>query len=129
MTFYQRFANVRKYGLFKLTRRNIIMAQRKLPRFLTPLEVAEMFKVSGEKPRDCMLMKCLYFLGLRNSEAQKLNIDDIDLINKTVKVVQGKGEKDRYVPIPGDFSEELKAFVGDRKGLLFTGRGPGGGGG
>jgi len=64
---------------------------RKLPRFLTPLEVAEMFKAAEASRRDSMLLKCLYYLGLRNSEAQNLLIGDIDIINKTVKVVQGKG--------------------------------------
>ncbi len=99
---------------------------RKLPRHLTPIEVAEMFKAAEKKPRDCMLMKCLYFLGLKNSEAQNLDINNIDLISKTVKVVQGKGKKDRYVPIPGDFSQELRAFIQGRQGLLFPGRGSGG---
>lgn len=98
------------------------MAARILPRFLTSLEVAEMFKTAENKPRDCMLLKCMYYLGLRNSEVQKLDIEDIDLINRTIKVVQGKGKKDRYVPIPGDFAQELKQFSGDRKGLLFSGR-------
>jgi len=75
--------------------------------------------------RDQMLLKCLYYLGLRNSEAQNLLIEDIDIINKTVKVVQGKGKKDRYVPIPGKFGEELKGFIGERKGFLFDGRAKG----
>ena len=96
---------------------------RKLPRFLTPLEVAEMFRVS--KGRDQLLLKSLYFLGLRNSEAQNLLIEDIDSINKTVKVVQGKGKKDRFVPIPGAFSEELKSFIGERNNYLFEGRSKG----
>lgn len=99
---------------------------RKLPRFLTPMEVAEIFRVSSTNKRDNILLKCLYYLGLRNSEAQKLNIDDIDLINRNVKVVQGKGKKDRFVPIPEGFIGELRAFIGDKKGLLFTGRGSGG---
>lgn len=93
---------------------------RKLPRFLTPLEVAEMFRVA--QGRDQLLLKCLYYLGLRNSEAQNLLIEDIDTINGTVKVVQGKGKKDRYVPIPGAFGDELKAFIADREGYLFEGR-------
>lgn len=87
---------------------------RKLPRFLTPLEVAEMFQASDG--RDLLLLKCLYFLGLRNSEAQNLLIEDIDIINKTVKVVMGKRKKDRYVPIHGDFAGELKAFIGESEG-------------
>ena len=73
---------------------------RKLPRFLTPKEVKEMFRVSRIEPRDNLLLKCLFYLGLRNSEVMNLRIEDVDLINKTVKVVQAKGKKDRYVPIP-----------------------------
>ena len=99
---------------------------RKLPRFLTPLEVAEMFSVAEPSERDCLLMKCMYFLGLRNSEAQGLTIQEIDLINGTVKVVMGKGKKDRYVPIPAGFAEELKGYIGQtREGLLFPGRSKG----
>jgi len=98
------------------------MAERRLPRFLTPSEVAEVFKAAKENPRDSMLLKSLYYLGLRNSELRAMCIEDIDAINRTVKVVQGKGRKDRYVPIPGDFAEEMKAFIGARKGLLFEGR-------
>lgn len=96
---------------------------RKLPRFLSPLEVAEMFRAS--EGRDQMLLKCLYYLGIRNSEAQNLLIEDIDTINGTVKVVQGKGKKDRYVPIPGAFAQELRAFLQGRKGYLFEGRAAG----
>jgi site-specific recombinase XerD len=95
---------------------------RKLPRFLSPLEVAEMFGASEASRRDNILLKCLYYLGLRNSEASNLRIEDIDIINRTVKVVQGKGKKDRYVPIPGKFGEELKRFVRGREGYLFSGR-------
>jgi integrase/recombinase XerD len=96
---------------------------RKLPRFLSPHEVAEMFRVSELSPRDNMLIKCMYYLGLRNSEVRTLHTDDIDAINSTVKVVQGKGKKDRYVPIPAGFSQELKAYIKGRKGFMFEGRG------
>ncbi len=99
------------------------MTERRLPRFLTSLEVAEMFKAARDSPRDSMLLKCLYFLGLRNSELRSMQIADIDAINRTVKVVQGKGKKDRYVPIPGEFADEMKIFIANRKGLLFEGRG------
>ncbi len=96
---------------------------RKLPRFLTAQEIAEMFRVSELSPRDNMLLKCMYYLGLRNSEVRTLHIDDIDTINSTVKVVQGKGKKDRYVPIPAGFSEEMKAYIKGRQGYMFEGRG------
>ncbi len=94
---------------------------RKLPRFLSEAEVKAMFE-KAENPRDRLLLKCLFYLGLRNSEAQKLRIEDIDLINRLVKVVAGKGKKDRYVPIPiQELVEELKDFIGQRQeGPLFA---------
>ncbi len=66
---------------------------RKLPRFLTPLEVEAMLQASKGNPRDNLLMKCMFYLGLRNSEAQKLDIEDIDLIN-------------RVGPIPGHYLDK-----------------------
>ena len=94
---------------------------RKLPRFLTPKEVQAMFAVSHSNPRDNLLLKCMFYLGLRNSEVRNLRVDDIDLINRLVKVVQGKGKKDRYVPIPtAELAEEIRKWIGERKeGLLF----------
>jgi site-specific recombinase XerD len=98
------------------------MGARKLPRFLSPAEVAEIFRTAELSPRDSFLLKSMYYLGLRNSEAKSMRIDDIDFINNNVKVVQGKGRKDRYVPIPEGFSEELRGFVEGRSGYLFEGR-------
>ncbi len=122
-------------------REEAVYGAKKLPRFLTPVEVAEMFKAAASSPRDSMLLKCLYYLGLRNSELRAMGIGDIDAINRTVKVVRGKGKtlrdsasdckKDRYVPIPGEFADEMKAFIGktrsSQSGLLFEGRNEKGG--
>jgi integrase/recombinase XerD len=98
---------------------------RKLPRFLSMEEVKHMIAVSSRNRRDCLVIKCLFYLGLRNSELQKLQVDDIDFINRTVKVVQGKGKKDRFVPISSrEFAAELKGWTGKRtRGLLIIGRG------
>jgi integrase/recombinase XerD len=97
----------------------------KLPRFLSMEEMKHVLAVSKKNKRDYIIIKCLFYLGLRNSELQKLQVDDIDFINMNVKVVQGKGNKDRYVPIPGkEFAAELKSWAGRRtKGLFIEGRG------
>jgi site-specific recombinase XerD len=98
---------------------------RKLPRFLSLEEMKRMIAVSERNMRDNMIIRCLFYLGLRNSELQKLQVDDIDFINRTVKVVQGKGNKDRYVPIPSrKFAGELRELAGKRtSGPLIKGRG------
>jgi len=97
---------------------------RNLPRFLTPQEISAMFRLAYGNKRDNIILKSLFYLGLRNAELINLRVDDIDLINKVVKIVQGKGKKDRLVPIPSErFLEELKEYVGLREeGILIGGR-------
>jgi site-specific recombinase XerD len=94
---------------------------QKLPRFLSFPEVEAIFKASSDNSRDNLMLKCMFYLGLRNSEVQNLRIEDIDLVNRNVKVVQGKGEKDRYVPIPTKtFASELQSAIGfQHTGKLF----------
>jgi len=94
---------------------------RKLPRFLSLPEVEEMFRSSSGNPRDNLMLKCMFYLGLRNSEVQNLRIEDIDFINGNVKVVQGKGKKDRYVPIPTkSLASELNSYIENRQtGKMF----------
>lgn len=94
---------------------------RKLPRFLTPQEVKEMFRVSRIEPRDNLILKCMFYLGLRNSEVRDLRIEDVDIINKTVKVVQSKGKKDRYIPVPTqELVAQLEKWFGNKtEGRVF----------
>ena len=96
---------------------------RKLPRFLTLKEAKAMFEASKNNRRDNMILKTLFYLGLRNDELRKLRKDDIDLINNQVKVVQGKGKKDRYVSIPSHLLDELKEWLKECDKLVFGGRG------
>lgn len=86
-----------------------------MPRFLSFPEVEAMFKVSTDSPRDNLMLKCMFYLGLRNSEVENLRIEDIDLVNGKVKV------QDRYVPIPTkSFASELQEAMGyQHTGKLF----------
>ena len=50
-----------------------------------------------------------------------MDIGDIDTINKTIKVVKGKGKKDRYILIPNELIHEIRGYIQDkREGSLFT---------
>ena len=98
----------------------------KFPRILTEMEVARMFKAAGASPagqRDEMLLKCLYYLGLKSNEARGLKVADID-INENVITIRGRNE--RAIMIPGKFPFELMQFTAGRQAeeLVFSGRGP-----
>lgn len=49
--------------------------------------------------RDRALLELLYSTGLRRQEACRLTVYDVDLNERFVRVVQGKGYKDRVVPL------------------------------
>jgi integrase/recombinase XerD len=70
-------------------------AKMKLPVVLDLSEVECLFAVTKNLKHKAMLM-ITYSAGLRVSEAARLKITDIDSTRMTVRVVQGKGGKDRY---------------------------------
>ncbi len=49
--------------------------------------------------RDRAILETLYSTGMRRSELMRLQIDDVDRSRGTVAIRQGKGRKDRIVPI------------------------------
>ena len=53
-----------------------------------------------------VMIKTLLYTGVRVSELVNIKISDIDLDNCQIKVVQGKGKKDRIVPFPNSFHLE-----------------------
>lgn len=105
------------------TRRNHLLANpaselelprkpQRLPRaVLTANEVEQILAVpdleSPEGLRDRALMEVLYATGIRRSEAARLIVDDIDVERGSLMVREGKGKKDRVLPL----GERAAAFV------------------
>ena len=95
--------------------------RHKLPKYLTKQEMKNLISVI-KNYRDKILILFLYNTGLRISELVSLEIKHLNFENNTVKVVQGKGGKDRIVNIvDDDLILALKAYIGTRKkGPLFS---------
>lgn len=86
-------------------------AEQRLPQILSREELARMFECSAPgKPRTVLMTA--YGLGLRVSELCRLRVADVDghADRMCVRIVQGKGAKDRYVPLPADVRELLRAW-------------------
>jgi integrase len=71
--------------------------EKKLPVVLSKAEVWAMPKAKLLKHK--ILIGLLYGCGLRCMEARSVRLQDLDFDRKQLKVVQGKGKKDRYVPL------------------------------
>lgn len=63
------------------------------------------------------MLELLYGTGLRISELLNLTINDIDIINCTVRCI-GKGDKERVVPINDYIIESLNNYLEVRPVLL-----------
>lgn len=86
-------------------------SQQRLPEILSREELARLFACAGEgKPRTVLMTA--YGLGLRVSELCRLRVSDIDghTDRMCVRIVQGKGAKDRYVPLPADVLHLLRGW-------------------
>ena len=95
------------------------MPRRRLPTYLERSETDRL--VAGARwERDAVIFLCGAKLGLRVSEIARLRAEDVDEGCRTVTVVQGKGHKDRRVPIPPSFAPRLASWIADRRtGYLF----------
>jgi integrase/recombinase XerD len=95
---------------------------QKLPVVLSPEEVLQFLSCIGNTRHRTILTTC-YAAGLRISEAIRLKPADIDSRRMVIRVVQGKGQKDRYVMLSPKLLETLRSYwrVMRPRGWLFDG--------
>lgn len=72
----------------------VVLTANEAERVLSQCDVTNAFGV-----RDRAIIELLYSCGLRRIELTRLNCADIDRERKIVLVREGKGKKDRFVPI------------------------------
>jgi site-specific recombinase XerD len=82
---------------------------KKLPCVLSPDEVARVLEASAPG-RERMMLQTTYACGLRVEELLHLQIGDIDSSRMVLQVRQGKGQKDRLVPLSPRLLDELRAY-------------------
>ena len=74
------------------------MPTNKLPTILSPADVDKLIS-SANCVRDRAILELLYSCGLRVAELCNLRWDDVNSGTRTLRVHNGKGSKDRFVPI------------------------------
>jgi site-specific recombinase XerD len=98
----------------------------KLPSVMLPQEVMKMIDgVQNLKHRTILML--LYSTGMRISEIANCRMADIDSKNMRIKIVQGKGCKDRFTILSEQVLLELRAYyiIYKPKEYLFNGYRPG----
>lgn len=60
--------------------------------------------------RDFAIFLIMLSMGLRISEVANMNVDDIDENTEVFRVVGGKGDKNRHVPVPQSVRQAVAAY-------------------
>lgn len=104
----------------KIKRIRNIKDSRKIPD--VPGEDTVISKIEGITPsgfesiRDRLILELLYGSGLRVSELVNLKLNDI-MTEKDVIKIEGKGKKERFVPINSETKRTLSLYIEERKKL------------
>ncbi len=105
--------------------------QEKLPRYLEQPEVSKVLgvRVAGRsaelQARDLAIMELLYASGIRRAEVAGIDIGDVNLERRTIRVM-GKGKRERIVIINHAAADAIAAYLRCRpqssEDALFLGR-------
>jgi len=102
--------------------------EKKLPSKLRKQEALDLLEISYNLPykyhflryRNHAIFSTFIFAGLRKSELLNLKLTDVDVENLTIFIRQGKGNKDRIIPISFTLAQTLKRYLSERKRLNKT---------
>lgn len=102
--------------------------EKRLPPKLTKQESLKLLEIVFNYPYDYKFLRyrnhaifsMFVFAGLRKSELLNLKLSDVDIENLSIFVNQGKGGKDRIVPMSYTLAQTLKRYLLERKRLNKT---------
>jgi integrase/recombinase XerC len=93
----------------------------RMPAHLSESEMAALLDgPAADNPlarRDRAILELFYASGLRLSEVAGLDMDDVDIGSKRVRVL-GKGSKERLVPFNASTQRALREYVNDRAAIV-----------
>ncbi len=97
---------------------------KKLPNFLNSSEEIELFKINEFKDslevRNTFLVFMLYVTGIRISEACRIKLSDINMVEKTIRVM-GKGSKERIVYFKAMNEELMRLYLMKKRPEILNG--------
>ncbi len=121
---------LRREGVLEHDPSSTVVAPRRdhtLPAHLTEQDMQRLLEMPDRQTplgrRDRAILELFYASGLRLSELESLDLENLDLGGRLVRVM-GKGGKERIVPFNQTCAEALRAWLKDRASLLATQKPP-----
>lgn len=102
--------------------------EKQLPKNLTEQQALRILEVVSNLPyqhpmlryRNHAIFSTFLYAGLRKNELVRLKFADVDLQNSTLFIRQGKGGKDRIVPLCAPLKQSLSKYIAERTKLGKT---------
>lgn len=122
-----RFLYRRGYALHDAAARlDYPRVEKRLPRtILTPEEARKIIEAPDRTllgTRDRAILETLYATGIRVSELARLTPHDVDTEERVVRVVMGKGRRDRNLPLTRAAAAAIEAYLVKARPRLARGR-------
>lgn len=88
--------------------------EKKKKTYLRQDEYNHLLAVAGNNPRDFAIIQIFLQTGIRVSELIAIQLGDLDLNNKTIKI-HGKGKKERTIDLEKKGIQAIKSYLAVRK--------------
>ncbi|MEN8865433.1 MAG: tyrosine recombinase XerC, partial [Akkermansiaceae bacterium] len=119
-SFYKFLVHRRGYPKSPVAEVELPKPNKALPIVLTLSQIEELLELpmkselQGQAPnwmreRDAAILELFYSTGLRLAELASLDVNDVDSINESVRVI-GKGSKERLVPIGSHAMKAMQKY-------------------
>ena len=121
-SYYKFLIKIEVIKVNPLSKHKALKVSKKVQIPFSEKEVAEVlnsFNIddSFEGLRDKLIIELFYSTGMRRIELVQLKLSDIDLSNKTIKVL-GKRNKERYIPLLDSVVRATIAYLNERDALV-----------
>jgi len=98
--------------------------QKSLPKVISPEQVSLLIE-NGVTFKHKVFFTLLYSTGLRLGEALRLRVEDVQVATMQLRVLDGKGNKDRFTLLSAETLDLLRFYIRAYRpqgGLLFNGK-------
>jgi site-specific recombinase XerD len=93
--------------------------EEKEPNILYKEQYKALLYEASDNIRDYAIIQTFLQTGIRLSELASLRVDDVDLEHRMLTVQQGKGKKDRQIPLVDDVAKALRNYMRYRNTQLI----------
>src|SRR4029453_3150176 len=88
--------------------------KKKSPTLSLKNEYKALLFEAQDNSRDFAILLAFLKSGIRERELADLQIDDVDFVHDTLRVREGKGRKERTIPLMPELKRAMRRYLADR---------------